>query len=369
MAKIEGYWDCPYCGNKAIRGRYQTCPGCGKTRSSNTKFYMLDHEPVADESNIESGPDWFCPYCDSYNPHSVAVCKNCGHPRDESDKDYFEERREQDQRQREREQEYEQVVHASANTHPAGGVHHTETLYINHTATKAKRNRSIPTKRFVAIFLLLALLLSGIFLLLPHEKSVTILDKSWERNVQVEQYRLVEDDGWSLPSDAIELLRTAREIHHYDQVLDHYETVTEQKSRQVQDGYDTYTTYNDLGNGYFESVEHQTPRYRTEYYTETHEEPVYRSVPVYQTKYYYTIWRWVYDRTETTSGTVDPYWTEIQYADDEREGAKSESYVVECETSKGKTVSYVCDLDIWSGLDIGQQYTVKTQTGRIIEIR
>ena len=31
MAKIEAYWDCPYCGNKAIRGREHACPACGKT--------------------------------------------------------------------------------------------------------------------------------------------------------------------------------------------------------------------------------------------------------------------------------------------------------------------------------------------------
>ena len=347
MAIIQGYWDCPYCGNEGIPGKEQTCPSCGKTRSAETKFYMKEKTPVADESKVEKGPDWFCPYCDSYNSHSATHCKNCGHEREATDQDYFAKREEQAQKQEKQAADRERVISGS----------------------QPRQKRS--PKRLISILLILALIIGGISLLTaPRDRGVTVTDRFWERSVEVEEYRLVEESDWILPADAVELLRTEREIHHYDSVLDHYETVTETRSREVLDGYDTYTTYNDMGNGYFETEEHSVPRYRTEYYTETYEEPVYVQVPVFETKYYYTAQRWVYDRTETVSGSGagDAYWPDIPFGDTLRQGQTQESYSVACE-AKGKQYTYTCDYPIWSSMEIGRSYTVRVDSGRILELK
>lgn len=346
MAIIEGYWDCPYCGKKGIRGRESACPSCGKTRAAETKFYMRETTPVADEASVDKGPDWFCPYCDSYNKASDTVCKNCGHPRDAEDKDYFAVRREQEQKESARREAQERVTQPEQRR-------------------PAHRGSS---RRWIAIALILALIVAGVYLFSPKSRAVTVADKTWQRSVEVQEDRLVEEDGWTLPPDAVELLDTRREIHHYDQILDHYETVTEERSRQVQDGYDTYTTYEDMGNGYFEEIEHSEPRYVTEYYTVTYEEPVYRSVPVYEMKYYYTVWRWVYDRTETAAGQTDPYWPDVQYAENEREGPRSEEYTVTCVTKNDRQDTYRCGFDVWSALDIGKSYDIRVQSGEILEV-
>lgn len=351
MAYVEAYWDCPYCGNKAIRGREKTCPSCGKTRSASTKFYMLDTKPVADDTAVEAGADWLCPYCDSYNPQSETACKNCGHPREASDKDYFEVREDEERKQEKKDAEVEAITQTGSGS-ASGGV-----------------RRSFGPGRIIGIALVLAVLVSCLCLFLPRSAAVTVVDKAWERSVAVEELRLVNENDWVLPTDAVELIKTAQEVHHYDQVLDHYEVIEETRSRQVQDGYDTYTTYEDMGNGYYETVEHSEPRYVTEYYTETYEEPVYRSVPRYETKYYYTIYRWVYDRTETTSGTDDPYWPEIPDAEDVRAGDRSEQYSVLCENRKGKQFDYGCEYDIWSALDIGRSYEITVRSDQIIEIQ
>ncbi len=337
MPKIEGYWDCPYCGHKAIRGRYQACPDCGKTRAADTRFYMLDTEPVADESKVGSGPDWFCPYCDSYNPASVTVCRNCGHAREATDEDYFQIRARQESR----------------NEPPPTPVEKPSFF---------RRHR---------LLLIIALVILGIIagrIYANRDRSVEIVGSSWERTIEVEENRLVEESDWSLPADAVERLGEKQEIHHYDRVLDHYETVTEEKSREVFDGYDTYYTYEDMGNGYFDQVEHSTPRYRTEYYTETHEEPVYVDVPRYQTKYYYTAWRWVPARTETASGQTDPYWPQLRLASNEREGQHGETYSVTYADKKGNRQTFTCDYDMFSRLQIGKSYTVKIHGGEITEI-
>ena len=59
-------------------------------------------------------------------------------------------------------------------------------------------------------------------------------------------------------------------------VLDHYETVEVQRSRLVLDHYETSYTYEDDGLGHFIEVPHELPVYRTEYYTETVQQPIYR---------------------------------------------------------------------------------------------
>lgn len=340
MPKIEGYWDCPYCGSKAIRGGMQACPGCGKTRAADTKFYMLGTEPVADESVVEQGPDWYCPYCDSYNPHSAQSCKNCGHAREETDEDYFALRRRQEQK----------AAEAAQPEAPARTGRKTRPLLIG-----------------LALALVL-LVVFGVLRSLPKQRSVTIVDASWTRQIAVEEKKLAEESGWTLPSDAVEVLNSRREIHHYDQVLDHYETVYEERSREVLDGYDTYYTYEDMGNGYFDQVEHNTPRYRTEYYTESHQEPVYVSVPAYETKYYYTVYRWSYERTETASGHTDPAWPAVTYGENEREASRSESYAITYADAKGYQTTFECDYGLWSQLRIGESYSVKLQRGEIVEI-
>ena len=51
---------------------------------------------------------------------------------------------------------------------------------------------------------------------------------------------------------------------------------------------------------------------------------MYRDKPIYRTKYYYTIWRWKYDRTETAEGGgKTPEYPDPQLTDKERLGKKS----------------------------------------------
>ncbi len=59
-------------------------------------------------------------------------------------------------------------------------------------------------------------------------------------------------------------------------VIDHYEEHEVQRSRRVMDHIETYYTYEDDGNGHMIETPHERPVYRTEYYTETILEPVYK---------------------------------------------------------------------------------------------
>ena len=37
---VMGYWDCPYCDKKEIRGDTAVCPACGQELQPGAKFCM-----------------------------------------------------------------------------------------------------------------------------------------------------------------------------------------------------------------------------------------------------------------------------------------------------------------------------------------
>lgn len=91
--RIEGLWDCVYCGQKAIRARFDTCMSCGKPRGIENVFYLpedLDAAVLTQEEKAKTtnAPDWLCEYCGSYNRADVSCCVKCGGDRAESKVDY-----------------------------------------------------------------------------------------------------------------------------------------------------------------------------------------------------------------------------------------------------------------------------------------
>ena len=398
--KVEGYWDCPYCGRKANLGRYRNCPGCGKPRGSSTKFYVGDAKRLVSDDVVPKGPDWYCECCDSYNTYSAEYCASCGAPKGAT-KNYFE-------MQRKNELNYFEVTSCNDrddssplwNDRNSFGEkdsydngHYEDYLYKSREEPKKEEepvkepsysSTSSTTKesfiksinfdpKVIFITLLIIAVISGcIYAFMPKEITLNITEVSWVRSIDIEEYKTVREDDWSVPAGG-RVVYTQQEIHHYDTVLDHYETVTEQKSETYISGYTTVTEYVDLGNGYFDTNTHQEPEYSTRYYTETRQEPVYRDEPVYRTKYYYDIERWVYARTERTSGsTSEPvlletpdsgesdgrtlYWPEPAYKSNERERSRSQSFNItgiEVSNKKMPTRAFVVPYDTWVQINPG----------------
>lgn len=217
------------------------------------------------------------------------------------------------------------------------------------------------------IYITIGIVVTVLFLIwffTPIKRTADIQGFQWTRTIEVEKYTECHESDWYLPSGAI-LEYTRREIHHYEQVLDHYETKTKEVPEQVLDGYDT--DYIDLGNGQCDVV--KTPRYKTVYHTETYQEPVYRSEPIYQTKYYYEIGRWKYDHSLTTAGSDQkPYWHETdlpknvdnpQYGDI-RQNKRTEKYIAVIIDYKNNTQKVNYNYNDWVNLKQGQTITYKT---------
>ena len=209
----------------------------------------------------------------------------------------------------------------------------------------------------IGIFTVIVLAVICIIMILtPKERTITVTDIDWERNIAVEEYRTVSESGWHVPPGG-RVSYTRNEIYDYDQVLDHYERVSHER-RVVTGSHEEVVGYRDLGNGYFEEVTRTVDDYDTEiYYTD---EPVYRNEPVYQTKYYYEIERWVYDHTETAAAhNKEPYWPEVETIPDKlREGAHTESYGLSA-IYEDKESHYTLDYEDWRYISIGDQLHVK----------
>ncbi len=338
---VMGYWDCPSCGSREIRGDVYSCPNCGRARGE-VRFYMKGHtegqtREETDRSDIEylgtehekyvnRGPDWYCSFCNSLNREGAETCTSCGASRSSSEANYFQMRERLAQRE------------------------------AGETAASSGRPKKKIT-RFLPLLLVLAAVLGALIWFFTSNVTrgdYEIVSLSWKRSISVQQYRLFQESGWSVP-DGAQVTGQRQEIYGYNNVLDHYETVEVQRSRQVVDHYETYYTYADLGNGTFEEVPHERAVYTTEYYTVTEQQPIYRQVPEYRTKYYYDIWRWVDHRTADASGQgKDPVWPDPELAADEREGVRDAAYIVTIrDTRNNAETRYTVNEEDWRKLDTG----------------
>ena len=150
------------------------------------------------------------------------MCVGCGADREESSGDYFENVKKQEEKAAKKQEE------KKPQPQQTGGM-----------------------KKFLPFIIGLAVLISIIaFACRPKNYAATVTEKAWDRVINTEVYKTVSESDWEVPEGG-RVTDEKEEIHHYDQVLDHYETVEVEKSRQVQDGYDTHTEYKDNGDGTF----------------------------------------------------------------------------------------------------------------------
>lgn len=346
---VMGYWDCPFCGHKKIQGTIRDCPACGNPRGSETKFYMDSAEEVEYLSedaakNKGKGADWLCPYCDKLNPVSAASCLGCGALREESEKDYFSMKKEEPVKQEE--------VKAEQQDSPPPIP-----------PQKKKKNSILKWLGIGAAILAVIFCMAAVFV--PKDKTFHCTDVTWETVINIEACETVEESDWSLPPDG-RLLEKKQEIRSYTDVLDHYEEVT--KTRRVESGSHTEYTYEDNGDGTFTEVPHEVTDYTDETYTE--QEPVYRKEPVYATKYYYEIDKWIPKRKIENSGhDHSPVWGEISLSGNEREGSRDSTYYVEGWYKEGKNKKLKVSKDIWERMEKDKSYHVKVDaTGDILKI-
>lgn len=356
MAIREGRWDCQYCGTIGNMGRDRSCGNCGRSRPEGTKFYLADDAEVSDKRLLEQarlGPNWICQFCHTSNAANITVCGSCGASREDASPS-------------------QQVKDYALGEAPTSG---DMDLDQKPQAIKpGKSSAKLPPIAIIggaAAFLLLCIVLIAFFAIFGGKKEeASVSGFEWQRLVKVETFQTVTEEDWQLPVGG-RLLSQREEIHHYDQVLEGYETSQREVSEQVQVGERTYVCgQRDLGNGFFEDIECTEPVYETQSRTETYQEPIYASMPVYQPLYSYEIDKWVEVRTEEASGRDhSPFWPRADLSSDEREGDKSEKYIVIFSDGDGESYAWETGLEEWQRYEIDQAVTLKFNTfGELSEV-
>ncbi len=393
MAKriVEGLWDCQFCDTKGIRGSVRECPGCGKPRGDNVKFYLpsdYSNQKSVNLSEKEKLPDWQCAYCGSYNKATDLKCSRCEAPRD--GKDYFELHKEV------KESTYSEN-HVNTNWKcPYCGTENPQGVLIcqNCGGEKGKdkapdtKNGSAgfwdniwPPKNLKLLIILIPVVIFLIILFLGSIKHDFVAEGfKWETKVDIEEFKTVEESDWYLP-DGARLLYTREEIHHYskndtgisqeaDESLCEATEIASNAEKVNQTAYEAgynpfiYKVYaDDLGNGYFEVDDGGSDYSNDSGGTDTSE-------PVYQTKYYYEIDKWVVTRDVRSSGEdKEPYEPEIELGENERKGNVTVTYMVYASKDGKKAEYYEIDEDSFYRLSVGDKFKAKGMgsTIRVVE--
>jgi len=380
---IEGLWDCASCGTNGIGGSKRVCPNCGKPRDASVKFYLPGEKkfvPEEESRKISRNPDWSCFYCDSLNSDHDKLCKSCGAERTEKNPNYFEAQRKPESESwhvtnsedTEKTTDYfeAQVKSESEPWHVTDTEREKSSTKFSMeenargaTATFNNRNvRKFSWQPVLKWIMVLAFIFALVAVFVPRDKELLVTDVGWRRETRIEEYRTVTESDWSVPAGG-RLQYTQWEFHHYQSVFDHTEVKTRQVPRTRLVGYNTSYSYRDLGNGYFEQVEHSTPVYETYMETETYSEDVYRDEPVYATKYYYEIERWLYARSVISEGmNQHPYWEEFTLGDLEREAGRSEDYWFYGVDKKEKELKVTLSKEEWDRLTVGKTVSVRVNS-------
>lgn len=364
---VEHTWNCPYCGREN-RGRDRECIGCGRPRGTETKFDTNKHIAVLDGEEAKeymTGPDWFCECCDSYNPDTLQTCKSCGAPRGAS-KDYFTKRREQEEKEQQKAAEMsEYSMQSEYSEKPV-------TFYTDHK--DPVNTTGMFARILIPVIAIIALIAGFVFFLKPTQMEGEVTELAWSSTVNLEEFTTIKDEGWTYPSDA-RILDRDYKYKETVQVIDHYDTDIQPvtKTRTVQNGYDTYYTYEDMGNGFSAEVEHKTPHYDTETYTdyETVQVPIYRDEDIYDWWYRYEYDRWLKIDTCTNSGDKgeesDPV---FEITDDKhRMSAYERHYYMGVQTEEGLTTIEINKI-VYDVADVGSDVTYKVnRAGMVTFIR
>jgi hypothetical protein len=79
----EMMWDCEYCGSKKLLGvTHRFCPECGAAQNAEKRYFPPDNDKIAVEDHQFVGADKVCPACQEPQSAAVKHCSNCGSPID-----------------------------------------------------------------------------------------------------------------------------------------------------------------------------------------------------------------------------------------------------------------------------------------------
>ncbi len=310
--QIEMTWRCSTC-SACNRGRDMTCICCGDPKDASERYEMpadTRNAPTVTDPALrraaKAGPNWRCSHCGSDQRRTDGACVQCGGVPARA-------------RARRRSPEGDE---RTSPTERREGESRTSSV---RSVSSPGRETSIRRGPIAAIVAGVVAVGAGIgWATRTRTYDATVSAVRWERRIVVDRYHVQQREGWrrDLGSEAFDVESLGQHVHHYDAVLDHYETESYtvsvpcgQDCRPIPQTCSESCSSNDNGfatcrttcSGGGESCE---TRYCNEW--RTRDVPRYRDEPRYAERVRYRIWDWGYDRTPRTSGTStdDVHWPE-----------------------------------------------------------
>ena len=321
MAEKEIYyemlWDCSQCNTKGLLGdSHRHCPTCGAAQDPTKRYFPEPGQEVEARNHQFVGADWSCAYCSSPNSAAAAHCTNCGAGKD--------------------------------GTKPVATV-------VDTAATPAPVAAATPTAkprsgwwRWAFALLALAVVALSILFTSKHETTATVAGRTWQREIQIEQFGPVSDSAWcdSVPGDAYAVSQSREQ----------------RSTRRVEDGQTCHDEPLDKGGGPFVKRRECTPRYR--------EEPIYDNRCRFQVNRWRT-YRTVRAGSQTAAAPMWPALGNVGSAATmnglaanamgaERAGPRSESYVLQLQ-SGGKTWTCNVPEGVWNKYEQGSTAPVQVR--------
>ena len=291
--QIEMTWRCSSCSHRNL-GRHAVCEQCGNAKDGSEQYEMPGDTAAAatvDEPELQQiaagGANWRCFYCGSEQRRRDNSCAQCG---------------------------------AAPQTPPAprAGQSPDRGGWMQRVRAWVRRHPILAG----AAVLLVVIVLIYLWINRTRTFDAEVLAVNWEQKILVDRYQIWERDGWrqELAASAFEVRSLGQAIHHYEQVLDGYDTqhytekvacgedchdVPERCSESCSANNNGFATCRTTCSGGGRSC---TTRYCSE--DRTRQVPRYRQEPRYAESVRYRIWDWGYHRTAVASGssTEDLRW-------------------------------------------------------------
>jgi hypothetical protein len=325
----EMLWDCKFCGTKKLLGlTHRHCPSCGAPQGAEGRYFPSDDEKVPAKDHEYFGADLHCAHCGFANGSKSKHCAGCGAPLEGA---------------KEVARKSDEVVA------PAAVDNETEEKEIQRALLRAGIRPSKPPAprtgprwglRLGCLLAVVLLASAAALLLWKKPGGLEVVRHTWKREIAVERYGPSNDSAWcdQLPSEV-------RDVRRRHEVRSH---------ERVADGQDCHTRKVDRGNGTFTEQQECAPRFRDE--------------PVYADKCYFTVDRWTKARSATAEGASlgdAPRWPDLALARAgrcvgcEREGARTENYVVVFRDDQAREHSCEFDQVRWSSFADGSRWAAQ----------